>query len=205
MCQGQVLDLNVWYYDRIAKKRVESKLSFELKSPAERRRVLEKIVWHEKAGKESFLLPRPGVSAEQLDKAREYAREHLREAAISTVFWLVNPAAYANPIFHLLTGNVMIGAFSLSRTFFLPYFGRLSDIKGRKPIIVPGFLAYALISVAFVYSTSIDTLIIIRFFHGIASAMLMPVIQAYIGDIIQEGREGQRFEERQVLFPSVLK
>jgi len=84
----------------------------------------------------------------------------------------------------------IFGAFSLSRTFFLPLFGRLSDIKGRKPFIVPGFLAYALISGAFVYSTSVNTLIVIRFFHGIASAMLMPVIQAYIGDITPKGREG---------------
>ena len=86
--------------------------------------------------------------------------------------------------------GLIFGAFSLSRTFFLPYFGRLSDLKGRKPFIVPGFLAYALISVAFVYSNSVDTLIVIRFFHGIASAMLMPVIQAYIGDITPKGREG---------------
>src|SRR5210317_482202 len=86
--------------------------------------------------------------------------------------------------------GLIFGAFSLSRTFFLPYFGRLSDLKGRKPFIVPGFLAYALISVAFVYSKSVDTLIAILFFHGIASAMLMPVIQAYIGDITPKGREG---------------
>ena len=86
--------------------------------------------------------------------------------------------------------GLIFGAFSLSRTFFLPYFGRLSDLKGRKPFIVPGFLAYALISVTFVYSTSVDTLIVIRFFQGIASAMLMPVIQAYIGDITPKGREG---------------
>jgi len=86
--------------------------------------------------------------------------------------------------------GLIFGAFSLSRTFFLPYFGRLSDLKGRKPFIVPGFLAYALISVAFIYSNSVDTLIVIRFFHGIASAMLMPVIQAYIGDITPKGREG---------------
>ncbi|MGD1975850.1 MAG: MFS transporter, partial [Desulfobacterales bacterium] len=85
---------------------------------------------------------------------------------------------------------LIFGAFSLSRTFFLPYFGRLSDLKGRKPLIVPGFLAYALISLAFVYSKSVDMLIFIRFFHGIASAMLMPVIQAYIGDITPKGREG---------------
>jgi len=86
--------------------------------------------------------------------------------------------------------GLIFGAFSISRTFFLPYFGRLSDLKGRKPIIVPGFLAYALISMAFIYSEAVNTLIVIRFFHGIASAMLMPVIQAYIGDITPSGREG---------------
>jgi len=61
--------------------------------------------------------------------------------------------------------GLIFGAFSLSRTFFLPYFGRLSDLKGRKPIIVPGFLAYVLISVAFIYSDAVNTLIIIRFFR----------------------------------------
>ena len=86
--------------------------------------------------------------------------------------------------------GLIFGAFSISRTFFLPYFGRLSDLKGRKPIILPGFFAYAAISVAFVFSNSVNTLIVIRFFHGIASAMLMPVIQAYIGDITPQGREG---------------
>ena len=86
--------------------------------------------------------------------------------------------------------GLIFGAFSISRTVFLPWFGRLSDVRGRKPFIVPGFLAYALISLAFVYSNAVSTLIVIRFFHGIASAMLMPVIQAYIGDITPRGREG---------------
>ena len=89
----------------------------------------------------------------------------------------------------LYIGSIF-GAFSLSRTVFLPYFGRLSDRKGRKPFIVPGFLAYAIISIAFIFSEAVTTLIAIRFFHGIASAMLMPVIQAYIGDITPSGREG---------------
>ena len=86
--------------------------------------------------------------------------------------------------------GLIFGAFSLSRTVFLPWFGRLSDVRGRKPFIVPGFLAYALISLSFVYSNTVGTLIVIRFFHGIASAMLMPVIQAYIGDITPRKREG---------------
>jgi len=86
--------------------------------------------------------------------------------------------------------GLVFGAFSLSRTFFLPYFGRLSDKKGRKPLIVVGLLAYALISIGFILSKNVETLIIIRFIQGISSAMLIPVIQAYVGDITPEGSEG---------------
>jgi MFS family permease len=86
--------------------------------------------------------------------------------------------------------GLIFGAFSLSRTFFLPYFGRLSDKKGRKPLIVSGLLAYTVVSAAFLFSQSVDTLITIRFLQGIASAMIMPVSQAYVGDITPKGREG---------------
>ena len=86
--------------------------------------------------------------------------------------------------------GLIFGAFSLSRSVMLPYFGRLSDRKGRKPLIVLGLLAYALVSVAFVYSSRVSHLILIRFVQGIASAMIMPVVQAYIGDITPEGKEG---------------
>ena len=85
---------------------------------------------------------------------------------------------------------LIFSAFSLSRTFFLPFFGRLSDKKGRKPFIIVGLLAYTLISIAFIFSKNIETLIAIRFVQGIASAMIMPVTQAYVGDITLPGREG---------------
>ena len=86
--------------------------------------------------------------------------------------------------------GLIFGAFSLGRIFCLPYFGRLSDLKGRKPLIVPGLLAYAIISIGFVLFREVNALIILRFFQGIASAMLMPIIQAYIGDITPAGNEG---------------
>lgn len=85
---------------------------------------------------------------------------------------------------------MIFGAFSLSRTFLLPFFGRLSDRRGRKPFIVFGLFCYALISLAFMFSGSVQTLILIRFFQGIASAMIMPVSQAYVGDITPVGNEG---------------
>jgi MFS transporter, DHA1 family, multidrug resistance protein len=86
--------------------------------------------------------------------------------------------------------GLIFGAFSLSRTFLLPLFGRLSDRKGRKPFIILGLMSYALVSVAFILFDKVSHLIIIRFFQGIASAMIMPVIQAYVGDITPSGREG---------------
>ena len=86
--------------------------------------------------------------------------------------------------------GMIFGSFSLSRTLLLPWFGKWSDRRGRKPFIVTGLFAYALISVAFTFSESVEGLILVRFFQGAASAMIMPVTQAYIGDITPEGREG---------------
>jgi len=86
--------------------------------------------------------------------------------------------------------GLIFGSFSLSRTIFLPYFGRLSDKNGRKHLIVTGLAGYTLISFAFIFSGNIETLVAIRFIQGIASSMMMPVIQAYVGDITPKGREG---------------
>ncbi len=86
--------------------------------------------------------------------------------------------------------GMIFGIFSIARTIFIPVFGRASDHHGRKPFIVSGMLGYALISLAYVVVDSVQALIVIRFFQGFASAMMMPVLQAYVGDITPEGREG---------------
>lgn len=86
--------------------------------------------------------------------------------------------------------GMIFGAFSISRTFLLPYFGRRSDRKGRKPQIVAGLFGYALISGAFMFSSTVEALIAIRFIQGVASAMIMPAVQAYVGDMSPDRREG---------------
>lgn len=86
--------------------------------------------------------------------------------------------------------GLIFGSFSISRTLLLPFFGRLSDQKGRKPFIIMGLLSYTLISFAFIFSKHVETLILLRFIQGAASAMVMPVVQAYVGEITPEGSEG---------------
>ena len=86
--------------------------------------------------------------------------------------------------------GLIFGSFAFSRTLFLPYFGRLSDKKGRKPFIMGGLIGYALISIAFIFSDTVTTLIALRFIQGISSAMIMPVVQAYVGEITPKGQEG---------------
>ena len=85
---------------------------------------------------------------------------------------------------------LIFGGFSATRTLFLPWFGRLSDQKGRKPFITFGLFCYFLISLAFILFQDIHSLILLRAVQGVASAMIMPVAQAYIGEITPKGKEG---------------
>ena len=84
----------------------------------------------------------------------------------------------------------IFGAFSFSRTIFLPYFGRQSDLKGRKKFITSGLFVYFIASIAFMFADNVYYLILIRFFQGIAAAMVLPVVQAFAGDLSPEGKEG---------------
>lgn len=87
--------------------------------------------------------------------------------------------------------GLIFGIFSISRSVFLPFFGNLSDKKGRKPFIVWGLAFYCVASIAFLLSSSVTALVIIRFLQGIASAMIIPVAQAYASEITAFGMEGR--------------
>jgi MFS transporter, DHA1 family, multidrug resistance protein len=87
--------------------------------------------------------------------------------------------------------GMIFGAFSLSRTAFVPIFGRWSDRKGRRLFLSMGLLSYCLVSVAFTFSQGIYWLIGVRFVQGIASAMVLPVAYAYVGEIGPPDKEGE--------------
>lgn len=87
--------------------------------------------------------------------------------------------------------GAIFAAYSISRTVVTPLFGRLSDRSGRKPFIAIGLLSYGIISLGFVWANSVFQLVLVRLVHGVAGAMILPIAQAYIGDISPEGEEGK--------------
>ena len=90
-----------------------------------------------------------------------------------------------------VTLGLMIAAFSISRGALQPVVGNLSDRRGRKRFLVAGLSIYAVMGLTYTLATSVEHLILIRLFHGVGSAMIVPIVMAYIGDLTPQGQEGK--------------
>ena len=87
--------------------------------------------------------------------------------------------------------GVIFAGFSVSRAIFMPIIGRLSDSSGRKLFICIGLLIYAIMSLGYIWADNVSQLTLVRLIHGAASGMIIPIAQAYVGDISPEGEEGK--------------
>ncbi len=87
--------------------------------------------------------------------------------------------------------GIIFSSYSLSRLLFVPLIGKISDRKGRKIVISIGLFLYSLFSLGYVFADTVYWLTVVRFLQGFASAMTLPIIMAFIGDISPEGEEGR--------------
>jgi MFS family permease len=87
--------------------------------------------------------------------------------------------------------GVIFGSFSISRAIAMPIFGRLSDRSGRKLFLSIGLLSFSIISLGYIWADSASQLALVRLIHGVTAGMIIPIAQAYIGDISPEGKEGR--------------
>ncbi|HFK5764830.1 TPA: Bcr/CflA family multidrug efflux MFS transporter [Enterobacter asburiae] len=78
-----------------------------------------------------------------------------------------------------MTLSTYILGFALGQLFY----GPMADSLGRKPVILGGTLVFAAAAVACALAQTIDHLIIMRFFHGLAAAAANVVINALMRDI----------------------
>jgi len=91
---------------------------------------------------------------------------------------------------HGLALGMIFAGFSAARFFVTPVFGRLSDHWGRRRFLATGLALYAVASLAYLAAKTTGQLIVVRSLHGATGGMVIPIAQAYIGDMSPEGREG---------------
>ena len=85
--------------------------------------------------------------------------------------------------------GIIFGSFSAARTIFMPLVGSLSDRFGPRVFILSGLLLFAVVSPMYSFAADPFQLILVRFTHGIAGAMLMPVAMSAIGNLSPPGKE----------------
>jgi MFS family permease len=89
-----------------------------------------------------------------------------------------------------LSLGMIFAGFSMARFLLAPFIGRLSDKYGRRIFLATGLILLSGFSLAYMSAQSALHLIAIRALHGASAGMVIPIAQAYIGDMSPEGREG---------------
>jgi EmrB/QacA subfamily drug resistance transporter len=79
----------------------------------------------------------------------------------------------------------------LTSTISVPFWGKLSDIYGRKPIFMLGIVLFLVGSALSGLSQNMGMLILFRGFQGIGAGSLFPVALAVIGDLFTPAERGK--------------
>jgi DHA1 family multidrug resistance protein-like MFS transporter len=87
--------------------------------------------------------------------------------------------------------GIIFAGTSIASALLMPFTGRFSDKRGRKPILAFGIAGLTITSFAYIWAHSVASLTMVRFAGGAAAAMVSPIAQAYIGDITPKGEEGK--------------
>ncbi len=81
----------------------------------------------------------------------------------------------------------------LAATAVTPLYGKLSDIYGRRTMLLIGIGIFAVGSLACALATSMLTLILARALQGLGGGGLMPLVQTIVGDVASP-RERPRYQ-----------
>lgn len=85
----------------------------------------------------------------------------------------------------------VITSFILASTIMMPIYGKLSDLLGRKPLLLSAIVLFLAGSVFGGVADSMNTLIIARAIQGIGGGGLMILSQAAIADVIPARERGK--------------
>lgn len=79
--------------------------------------------------------------------------------------------------------GIFMSAFSITQFFFAPFWGRLSDRIGRRPVLLIGISGYGFTFILFGLVKHLWLLILIRALSGVISSATIPTAMAYMADI----------------------
>lgn len=85
----------------------------------------------------------------------------------------------------------IVSAYLLTSTAATPIYGRLSDMYGRRKLLMPALALFAVASVLCALSSTLPQLIAARALQGIGGAGLMAMAQASIADVVSPRERGR--------------
>jgi MFS family permease len=86
--------------------------------------------------------------------------------------------------------GILFAVYSGTRVLMAPFIGRLSDRKGRKPLLLVGLILSIVASLGYIWAFNTWQLVLVRLVHGAAGGMIFPIAMSYVGDLSPEGKEG---------------
>lgn len=90
---------------------------------------------------------------------------------------------------HLMLG-IIISVYGAVQLLTQMPAGRLSDLRGRKPVLLIGLLTFAIMPLLYIYASNAYQLLLIRIFGGIGASMVWPVAMALIVDCVDPSHRG---------------
>ena len=93
------------------------------------------------------------------------------------------------PLFALYLGagpeaiGFAVGISTVTGIFFKLPSGALSDVIGRKKTMLLGLIVFAVLPFAYLFIDNYQALIVVRFIHGLATAIYGPVSMAVVADV----------------------
>ncbi|HEY7969688.1 MAG TPA: MFS transporter, partial [Candidatus Limnocylindrales bacterium] len=87
--------------------------------------------------------------------------------------------------------NWVVISYLLTSTISVPFWGKLSDVYGRKPLFIIGIVIFLIGSALSGLSQTMEQLILFRGIQGIGAGALFPIALAIIGDLFSPAERGK--------------
>lgn len=93
------------------------------------------------------------------------------------------------PLFALFLGagpeaiGLAVGISTVTGIFFKLPSGALSDVVGRRRTMLAGLVVFGVMPFAYLFISSYTALVVVRFLHGLATAIYGPVAMAVVADV----------------------